>query len=163
MPLLAGPPTIDVEELTRILECAQVILQYITKHEDHQHGGVLCIADSGTGIPLLTCVFGCVTIEEYYTYMGFALEKAKRLAGEPLHFTSSQSRDMTTMPKHYGGAIRGRDFILSFSGFKEEQDEAAMLLLEVKLIGGIAAAPRWLVEQTNTNLYYTKLTCGVVF
>ncbi len=157
MALVLGPPTIHLEKFARILELAEPILSYIPEHEDHQHGGIFCIADHATGTPLLICAFGAMTDEEYAEYVVFALEKAKRLAGEPLHFTSSQSRDMTTTPKRYGGAIRGKDFILSFSGFKEEQDEGAMLALELKLLGGFGNAPRWLIEQGERHGYFSKL------
>lgn len=161
MSTIVGPPTINVKELVRILLIASPILEYIPEHEDHQNGGVLCVADPETGTPLLLCVFGIMTTKEYYDYVGFAVEKAKRLAGNPLHFTSHQSRDMTTTPKRYGGAIRGREFILSFSGFKEEQDEAAMLLLELGLIGGSDMAPRWLIDRAAANQYFEKLQQGV--
>jgi len=164
MALIAGPPTINTEELMRVLELAGLILECFPGYEGHQHGGVLCVADNSTGLPLLTCVFGCITIEEHEACMGFALEKARRLAENPLHFTSFESRDMDAVPKRYGSAIRGRKFILSFSsGSKEEQDEVAMLLLELMLIGGIDEAPRWLAERTTTNPYFAELQCGVAF
>ncbi len=157
MPLIEG---VDIAEITRILNTAVPILNYITEHEEHQNGGVFCVANSYDGRPLASFIFGCLTPDECDEYRAYAEEKAVRLAENPLHYLSSQSRDMTTTPRRYGGAIRGRNFILSFSGFKEEQDEAAMLLLELRLIGGIENASNWLREAIEANIYFAKLQAG---
>jgi len=149
------------ENIVWILKIAEPILGYITEHEEGQSGGVLCIADPSTGAPLLTWAFGTLTPEECVEYLEFAMEKAKRLAEHPLHFASSESRDMNTTPKRYSGAVRGAEFILSFSGFKEEQDEAAMFLLESRISGG--PLPHRLLDRIQENLYFAELECGVRF
>ena len=154
MPLITGQSGVG---LIKILKFAEPILVWILTHEAHQDGGVFCVAEPKTGTPLLLCVFGCLRIDEYNEYMAFAIEKAKRLAENPSHFASSESRDMTTTPKRYGGAVRGKDFILSFSGFKEEQDEAAMLLLEWRLRGGSINVSPQLKEIAERGWYFSFL------
>lgn len=148
----------------QVLETVEPILDYIVHHEEGEFGGVICVADSKTGVPQLTCAFGSITTEECEEYTRFALEKAKRLATHPGHFTSTESRDMSTTPKRYGGAIRGRAFIFSFSGFKEEQeDEAAMLLLEMRLFDDDERdkVSLNLLGAARRNPYFTKLSSGV--
>jgi hypothetical protein len=116
------------------------------------------------GEQINVCIYGFTTrTPELDECIAFAQEKAARLASRPSDWSSWQSRDMTTDPKQYGGAIRVNRLILSFSGFKEEQDEAAMLVLALntELIDrGIAAR---FVEMSN-NEYFRKLqdACGKV-
>lgn len=139
-----------------ILSLAEQITEFIVKNEEGQEGGVLCVVAPENGLPLLICVFGQLPEEEIREYTEFAQEKATRLAKNSGDWTSWQSRDMNTTPKRYGGAIKTEDFILSFSGFKEEQDEAAMLVLATgtgMLPGGVAA----LLAQMSKNQYFRKL------
>jgi len=157
MALIQG---LAAEEIARILSVAEPILAYITAYEDNQHGGVLCVANRDNGVSLASFVFGCLRNDEYEECRIFAEEKPVRLARNILHYLSSESRDMTTTPKQYGGAIRGRNFILSFSGFKEVQDEAAMLLVELRLGGGEANMPTWLRDAIAGNSYFAKLQMG---
>lgn len=152
----------DLVWTSRIIEASAPICGYIIEHEPGQECGVMCIADSTTGLPIFVCIYGFTTrTPELDECIAFAQEKAARLASRPSDWSSWQSRDMTTDPKQYGGAIRVNRLILSFSGFKEEQDEAAMLVLALntELIDrGIAAR---FVEMSN-NEYFRKLqdACG---
>ena len=161
MSLIAGPPTVEVEELMRVLSFAAKILTYISGHEDREHGCVLCVADNEAGRSLLTCTFGILTPEECDVNIGIALESAKLLVEEPAHFAVFKNNVPTW--RHSGGAIRGRGFILALGGFKVDHAEAALLLLELKLIGGSDNAPMWLASRAHANLYFPKLECGVVF
>lgn len=139
-----------------ILNLADRITGLIIRNEEGQEGGVLCVATLESGLPLFTCTFGLLPEEEVREYTEFAQEKAARLAKNSNHWTSWQSRDMDITPKRYGGAVRTSEYILSFSGFKEEQDEATMLVLAVgigMLPGGAAA----LMAQVSNNRYFRKL------
>ncbi len=84
-----------------------------------------------------------------------AVEKAERLAQNPSHATSYESR----IPGHemYGGAIRippgcGIGY-LSWSGFSEEEDEAFML--SVALRAGIIELPyaKMIVQHTGNRAF----------
>jgi hypothetical protein len=156
MPSISGLPTVPVRRLREILEAANRILQYIPKHEDHQRGGVFCIADSTTGLPIFLCLFGCLTEEELTAYMAFAMEKAKRLAAHSDHFSSWESRELQATPARYGGAIRTGHFILSFSGFNEEQDEAAMLVLALRT-GELDDDQAARIAHLSNNPYFRDL------
>lgn len=151
----------DLATACRIVEASAPICDYIIKNEPGQEGGVLCIAHPD-GSPMLLCIYGFTTrTPELDEYIAFAQEKAARLASRPGDYSSWQSRDMDANPKQYGGAVKLSDFILSFSGFKEEQDEAAMLVLamNVDLMDGGPAA---LIAQISKNEYFRKLqnACG---
>ncbi|MEK7642372.1 MAG: hypothetical protein AAB392_01110 [Patescibacteria group bacterium] len=154
---LVTPLTVGL--IQSIVASAGDITDYIIKNEEDKKGGVLYVGDSKTGLPLLSCVFGSLTEEKITKYKFFATEKAERLAKTSWHDTSWQSRDMDTDPKGYAGAVRvngTEGFILSFSGFTEEQDEAAMLVLamNIGLMNGEAAA---LLVQMSKNQYFCKL------
>ena len=65
---------------------------------------------------------GELTEERDQTVSYFSMEKAMRLHLHPDHQTSRESRDEAA--KQYAGAKRFGDvYILSFSGFSEEDDE----------------------------------------
>ncbi len=88
-------------------------------------GGYFCIADGITGTPYLTILIGEVENSKADRYYEFCREKAQRLAANPDHLSSWQSRDERT--GQYGGAIRVGRHILSFSGLPELGDEAILL------------------------------------
>ena len=147
--------------LTKILQATSPIINHIRSTEEGQEGGVLCISHLETGSPLLLAVFGVLSDSERDEYMAFAQEKAKRLAANSRHLSSWESRDLNAKPPQYAGAVKTRLFILSFSGFKEEQDEAAMLVaaMNVELMDGGPAA---MLAQMSKNGYFRKLQneCG---
>ena len=103
-----------------------------------KEGAYVVIADSKTGIPMLSFLVGTMDDERAKQCKAFAEEKAARLGSHSEHISSWQSRDINANPKQYGGAIRGNQFIFSCSALKEKLDEAAMLLvaMEVDMVDG---------------------------
>lgn len=93
--------------------------------KDERVGGIFCLADPLTGYPILTKVVGCVEQVKFPKYLRLCQEKAHRLACNPTHLSSWQSRDESA--EKYGGAVRMKSFIFSFSGLPELGDEALML------------------------------------
>lgn len=91
-------------------------------------GGYLCIADVATGSPLAITIIGRVPIEKAQKHLFYCQEKAQRLATHPEHETSFESRNPDA--NQWGGAVRSGSFILSFSGFSEQIDEAVMMGIE---------------------------------
>ncbi len=69
--------------------------------------------------------------EKCVKYARFAPEKCVRLAQNPGHLSSMQSR--CEAEEKYGGSIRGTELIYGFSGLPEKWDEACMLALAHKL------------------------------
>ncbi len=94
-------------------------------------GGYLVWTDSN-GTPYIAgLMWGFMPLEKAAKRQEVALEKARRLALHNLHRTSYRTRN----PKEgrWGGGIRASEHILSFSGFPEKWDEAAMFVLAIKL------------------------------
>ena len=76
--------------------------------------------DAKTGQIVLLTFVGSVPEEKKAKYFAFAQEKAKRLFGHPEHLTSEESKNDDL--QQYGGAIRGRRYIYSFSGLPANGD-----------------------------------------
>ena len=155
MPSVLGIPTVGCGKLLEVLRTAGPIITYILD-EKNQGGGILCVAGPKTGLTILLSIFGCLNATDHGEYMLFAQEKAVRLARNITDFSSFQTRNLKTEPKKYGGAVRGRNFIFSFSGFTEEQDEAAMLALAVKLEEIDLEQARRIAEISG-NQYFSRL------
>jgi hypothetical protein len=88
-------------------------------------GGYLTIIDLGLGAVLGTARIGAPPPKKSKKYFRFSAEKALRLLRYPKHNTSRQSRDIKR--NKFGGAVRGSQFIVSFSGLPEIWDEALVI------------------------------------
>ena len=120
---------LGINQLMFIVRSTMCVVNSVLALDRNQTGVMFCVADLDTGAPLFKCVLGTLTVAEIKEYTTFALEKAERLAGHPEHVASSQSRNVILEPRKYGGAVRGKDYLYSFSGFTEDEDEAAGLAL----------------------------------
>ena len=94
-------------------------------------GGYFCLINRETGRILMVALVGSVPLEKAKRYLTFAIEKAVRLFSYSEHKTSWESRD--PIQNKWGGAVAGKHYILSFSGFPEKGDTVLMLRL-LKLI-----------------------------
>ena len=74
-------------------------------------------------------VVGFFPSDKRRKYLEFSQEKGRRLFLNRTHLSSYQSRDVKS--KCFGGAIRSKYLILSFSGLPELGDEAVCLALAV--------------------------------
>lgn len=120
-------------------------------------GGYFCLANKNSGLPVMVFPVGKFHMLSEKTrekYCAFSQEKALRLAENPLHQSSWQSRNESKMK--YGGAVRGRTFIFSFSGLPEKLDEAAMLTLAVEA-GDLDHSSAFAIAQTNGNEFFTQV------
>jgi hypothetical protein len=120
--------------------------------EQQKQGGFLCIADK-TGRPLVIHALGSPTAEKWDACLAFCEEKVRRLGMNPTHQRSWQSRNPEQL--QYGGAVRGEDFIVSFSGFPEELDEviAGMALYEGADLSEVADLARILEDNSFVVAY----------
>lgn len=133
-------------EILRVAETAQKVLsaasQMLVKAGRADcTGGYLAWTDSG-GISIINIMWGWMPVGKAAKRQEFALEKATRLALHNLHRTSYRSRNPKALAivdgeevlrPRWGGAIRAGQNILSFSGFPEKWDEAAMFVLAIRL------------------------------
>lgn len=118
-------------------------------------GGYLCIADGKNGLPILVMLIGEVPLGKAPKYLEFCQEKAGRLAGHPNHESSWESRNEEK--NRWGGAIRFRDLILSFSGLPELGDEAAMLRAAEDVDGHKFSDIAERIAKRSKNIYWDAL------
>jgi len=102
-----------------------LILRAAMRLEPDRTGGCFCAADVTTGVPIALGICGEVLEEKHPKYVAFAQEKPRRLATHPDHLTSQESSD--SAKEMYPGAIRTPEYLLAFSGFSGEMDEAMMI------------------------------------
>lgn len=158
---------LGLKEAERIVSTADVVLQEAlflfagNKDWVGRGGGYFCLANGENGLPLLVVPIGEVPIEKAEKYLRLCQEKAKRLGAHPEQVSSWMSRNLDL--EQYGGAIRARNLIFSFSGFPELGDEAVMLgtvgvyylakLGQSRVLSEIAE----IVAQSN-NTYWPSLS-----
>lgn len=135
------------------------ILFDVSRHEKVQAilkekgslGGYLCIAREEDGLPLAVILFGDMPREKCEGRLEFSQEKAKRLASHPDHKTSWESRDPAN--NKWGGAIRGKKYIISVSGLPEELDEVVSALFAYA-INDLDVEDAKAFLAANDNEYY---------
>jgi len=151
---------IDSEEYSPLIERVLEQMDWVMPAalrlaaEHDRTGGYYCLADKVTGAPLLIAAFGTIPTDEAAKYLRLSQEKPWRLAQNPDHILSWQSRD----PKvgKWGGAVRWQDALSSFSGFPEGLDEAINLILGIRtdqLVGGASDA----MALISNNQFYGRL------
>lgn len=91
-----------------------------------------CVADGTTGKVLFGPSFAHLPAAKIGEHLVSCEEKAMRLAGNPDHISSWQSRNPEM--DRWGGAIRAGSLILSMSGMREAADEALMLAVARKIL-----------------------------
>lgn len=99
----------------------------------------------GIWAPVVGFSVGSVSADRFLKYDFFATEKAFRLSYLRGHISSWQSRDDSNpdrMKHNYGGAIKCGDFIFSFSGFTEHEDE---------MVGTLGARRLQLIGERETS------------
>ena len=139
---------------SEVLEKTELVFAYIkTTVCPERTGGYLCVLEEESGIPALIMKIGFVPADKKKKYFEFAQEKAGRLWVTHSHQLSFQSRDEKS--NRYGGAIRARNFIFSFSGFTEEADEALCLILAV-LLNQLEKSEALALAKISRNSYVEK-------
>jgi len=93
-------------------------------------GGFLTIFDGMAephNAPIVCTMVGSIRPESFERCFKRSFEQSQRLLSYPHHLSSSQTRD--PLRNQFGGAIRLTDFILSFDGFEEMENEALMIIV----------------------------------
>ncbi|HEY4498740.1 MAG TPA: hypothetical protein VJH94_01615 [Candidatus Paceibacterota bacterium] len=112
--------------------------------DDDRKGGYCCVADHEGRIHAVFLVGQLPDREKREKYFYLCQEKAARLAQHSDHISSWQSRN--PQDGRWGGAVKGREFILSFSGLPELWDEASML------VAARSFYPRLISEEGSTEI-----------
>ncbi len=145
-----------LEEIVNIITYSKWSMKYAidTINDSARKGGYLCIARPN-GMIMAVVLIGTVAKEEKAKkYLSLCQEKALRLALHPEHCSSWQSRDESV--QHYGGAIRTKRFIFSFSGFPELWDEAFVVDLASQTYAhpsGLSTVRRNMIKRASNNPY----------
>ena len=87
-------------------------------------------------------------------YFELSMEKGGRLFHHPGHVSSWQSRDPEK--GRWGGAIATNELIVSFSGFTESLDEAAVLVFAT-FFGWISDKQAGKIAKISNNFDYASL------
>lgn len=90
--------------------------------EERRTGGYLTILNSDNGDLICVVALGSIKPEKVAKYRDLSLEKAVRLFRHPEHLASHESSNEEE--GLYPGALRGLNFIVSFSGQQPNIDEA---------------------------------------
>ena len=106
--------------------CQKVLHEILSMNLSQRKGGYLTILDAKTGGILAVALIGEIAQKNLLKYFNFSLEKAQRVYTEEIS-SSYQSRNLRK--GKWAGAIRGKEYIYSFSGNTEENDEAICLML----------------------------------
>ncbi|MDB4991798.1 MAG: hypothetical protein JWL75_43 [Parcubacteria group bacterium] len=91
-----------------------------TLRSEGKLGGYACVAQQD-GLPILIMALGEPNEAKSATRLEFCQEKVRRLAANTAHSLSFESRDPDN--NKWGGAARGKRYIVSFSGMPERLDE----------------------------------------
>lgn len=128
----------DPQKVVNALTCIYTLMgiaRRVTAFQSTERsGGHLVIMNANDGHTALSVALGELTVDQTERYRTNAHEKAGRLRAQMLtygHIFSRQSRNPDA--NQYGGAVLAGDWILSFSGFPEEVDEALMVALGTRL------------------------------
>lgn len=128
----------DGEVLVHLAGIALAEALALDLSDDNHLGGYFCIADNASGEPLDVVRLGDPLPTKEGRYEELAKEKAARLAANPEHDTSYQSR--YPVRDRWGGAVRAGNHILSFSGLSPDRlDEALVLVVARAYMGWMNA------------------------
>jgi hypothetical protein len=155
-----GLSHVEFREAESLLRAANDVLRRVFYHfPNERKGGCFCIADIQTGQPYLVVSIGKVAEEKLGKYFLLCQEKARRLAEHPEHLSSWQSRDERM--DRFGGAIRTKRYILSFSGLPQKLDEASMLAVAGRF-GLMNRGEIEAIAAVSENEYWTVLRIKLI-
>jgi hypothetical protein len=143
---------LDPKEVVRVVP--QMLAALIKQRRPRgDKGGAYCIVDPKTRECIIPpTIVGIVREDKRERYLALCLEKALRLAEHDAegHCLSWQSRDHDQ--DRWGGAIHDGLHIWGFSGMKEDQDEAIMLM-SAHMCGQIMnGEPKSVAEISNNRI-----------
>ncbi|MDI6820564.1 MAG: hypothetical protein QMD65_00070 [Patescibacteria group bacterium] len=122
---------------------------------EKRKGGYFCLFDIDLGRPILVSMVGEVLAEKAGKYHELSIEKSQRLFEHQEHKSSFESKNEAE--QKYGGAIRGRRYIFSFSGFKKEEEDEAIMLAVAELLKEIDPYEAELIAIRSMNSFYPRL------
>lgn len=145
-----------LKKVPKIVACAEWAITWaniMLPEEKRRSGGYLTIREAESGQIVLILACGKISKEKNEMFLSFSQEKGFRLFKNPNHQTSWQSRNIAN--NEFGGALRGRSYIYSFSGHQEEIDEAICLITFYLLEPILSRNPdiRWLNRKLSSQAF----------
>jgi len=119
-----------------------------------RRGGCFCLLSPVSHNPIQYFMVGEVPKDKEEKYRLFAREKADRLLLNREHKSSWQSRNEEA--GQYGGAIRGCEYLFSFSGLPQLLDEALMLVVAI-IHGDLDYEGARAIIHESQNPHFVKL------
>ncbi len=106
--------------------CRKVNFELYDQKYSKKEGGYLTILNAKTGAVIAIITIGKIPAKKQEKYFQISLEKARRV-----FFSKKSSSFLTRNPEDekYAGAIKSKEYIYSFSGHSEENDEVITLML----------------------------------
>ncbi|HLC45031.1 MAG TPA: hypothetical protein VJK50_04300 [Patescibacteria group bacterium] len=144
----------DAIAMYRIIESANKVVNRVLALCADRTGGYFCLVDPDSGFCVILFRIGTVAADKGQKYYSFAQEKALRLRAHPEHRSSWQSRNPDQ--SQWGGAVKAKTYIFSFSGLPELADEAAMLELAVDL-GELDLMAAFHLARISDNDFFAQL------
>ncbi len=122
-------PKISIEHcIDDIVTAVTVTILELDIPEDVAFGCFVTLFDFTNPDPLKILKIGTFEVEKQERYcLACCLEQGRRLQAHPDHISSFQTRALLVKPPQFGGAVRGRDIILSCTGLPELKSELAMV------------------------------------
>jgi hypothetical protein len=133
--------------------CTQRVIDMVD--DSTRLGGCITFLLASPQVPgyhsLATIPVGLIPEGRLSRYSDFSLEKALRLLNYPSHLSSRESRSEPDL--RFAGAVRGKHFVISFSGFPEDFDELLALWLAV-LFGQLSPEEALEIAKLSVNEPY---------
>jgi hypothetical protein len=113
-----------MQTLIRAQDNTHIFLSFLNTIDEDSYkgrtGAYQCVRDNNSGVILALGILGSPPVDRMKDYCEHSQEKGGRLYLHPEHWTSHESKNEEK--KQYPGAIRGKNIILSVSGFPPKAD-----------------------------------------
>lgn len=121
--------------------CRKVNFELYDEKYSEKEGGYLTILNAVTGAVIAIIAIGKIPVDEQEKHFKASLEQARRV-----FFSKLSSSFLTRNPEDekYAGAIRANEYIYSFFGHSEENNEVISLMLSYE-------EERYIPEEFKNN------------
>ncbi|RJQ36432.1 hypothetical protein C4552_04045 [Candidatus Parcubacteria bacterium] len=140
-----------------VIGAVRDVIVKLPTDEPERSGGYFCLLERDDLAPTAMVRVGNPAPARLAEYLSRAGAKAHRLRGHSDQEPSSWVTRNLLLGRHYGGAIRAGEYILSFSGLPELAEEAAMLLAAWRL-GWLTRDQAGVIATLSNNRFFLDNT-----
>ena len=143
-------------ELSKFILVVQTVHKALRLMEDGTRSGFFfALYGSRFCNVILKGMIGKVRDFKLPKYEHLVEEKAGRLFINTIHRSSHESRN--TDEEKYGGAVRGRNYILSISGFATEHEDEAVAMVALITLGEMSERVATDIAEITGNKIFGRL------